>query len=113
MNYDIATAMNSQVTYGVLIEQVTSGAPAANAGIKAGTIKTSVDGNTVILGGDIIVAINGDRIRNTDDLSTYLEENTSPGQVISITVIHSNNQSANISVTLGTRPSPSTAGTSS
>lgn len=113
MNYDIAAAMNSQVTYGVLIEQVTSGSPAAIAGIKAGTTTTSVDGNTVILGGDIIVAINGDRIRNTDDLSTFLEENTVPGQVISVTVIHSNNQSANISVTLGTRPSPSTAGTSS
>lgn len=113
MSYDIATAMNSQVTYGVLIEQVTSGSPAATAGIKAGTVTASVDGNTVILGGDIIVAINGDRIRNTDDLSTYLEENTLPGQVISITIIHSNNQSANISVTLGTRPSPTTTGTSS
>ena len=76
MTYDIANQMGVNVTYGVLIQQVTSGGPAANAGLKAGTTQATIDGNTINTGGDIIIAINGARIRNSDDLSTYLEEFT-------------------------------------
>jgi S1-C subfamily serine protease len=113
MTYDIATAMKTSVTYGVLIQGVVSGSPAAQAGLKAGTTQATVDGNTLTLGGDIITAINGNRVRNSDDLSSYLEEYTSPGQNVSLTIIR-NNQSMSISVVLGTRPAPSSgSGTSS
>jgi len=112
MTYDIATAMKTNVTYGVLIQSVVSGGPAAQAGLKAGTTQATVDGSTVTLGGDIMTAINGNRVRNSDDLSSYLEEYTSPGQTVSITIIR-NNQSMNISVVLGTRPAPTGTGTSS
>ncbi len=112
MTYDIATQMKVSVTYGILIQQVTTGGPAEKAGIKAGTTQTSVDGNTVTLGGDIIIGVNGNRVRNSDDLSSFLEEYTAPGQTINLTVIR-NNQTTNLSVTLGTRPAPTSAGTSS
>jgi S1-C subfamily serine protease len=108
MTYDIATQSGVDVTYGVLIQQVTSGGPAANAGLKAGTTQATIDGNTVTTGGDIIIAINGARIRNSDDLSTYLEENTLPGQTVSLTIIR-NNQTMNISVVLGTRHAPTSS----
>lgn len=107
MTYDIATQMKTSVTYGILIQTVTSGGPADKAGVKAGTTQAIVDGSTVNLGGDIIVGINGNRIRNSDDLSTFLEEFTQPGQTINLTVIR-NNQSATLSVVLGTRPAPTT-----
>ncbi len=112
MTYDIATQAGIKVTYGVLIQQVTSGGPADKAGIKAGTTQTSIDGNTVTTGGDVIIAINGSRIRNSDDLSTYLEEYTLPGQTVNITVVR-NNQNTDISVVLGARPAPTSTGTSS
>ena len=64
------------MTYGVLLEQVTSGGPADKAGLKAGTTQTTVDGNTIIVGGDIITAINGTRIVNSDDLASYLVAST-------------------------------------
>jgi 2-alkenal reductase len=105
MTYDIAQQTGSNVTYGVLIQQVTSGGPAANAGLKGGTTQVTIDGNLITVGGDIIVGINGNRIRNQDDLSTYLEEYTVAGQTVSITVMR-NNQSMNISVQLGARPAP-------
>jgi S1-C subfamily serine protease len=104
--------MGVSVTYGVLIQQVTSGGPAANAGLKAGTTPATIDGNTITIGGDIIIAINGSRVRNGDDLSTYLEEYTLPGQTISLTIVR-NNQTMNVSVVLGARPAPSGNGTSS
>ncbi|MGD0645095.1 MAG: trypsin-like peptidase domain-containing protein [Candidatus Bathyarchaeia archaeon] len=105
MTYDIATQTGVNVTYGVLIQQVTSGGPADKAGLKAGTTLTTIDGNPITTGGDIIIALNGNRIRNSDDLSTYLEENTLPGQTVNLTILR-NNQTTNISVELGTRPAP-------
>ena len=111
MSYDIANQMGVSVTYGVLIQQVTSGGPAANAGLKAGTTQATIDGNTITTGGDIIIAINGARIRNGDDLSTYMEEYTLPGQTVSLTIVR-NNQNMNISIVLGTRPAPTSTGTS-
>jgi S1-C subfamily serine protease len=112
MSYDIAQQIGVNVTYGVLIQSVTTGGPSANAGLKAGTLQATVDGNKITVGGDIIIAINGARIRNGDDLSTYLEENALPGQTISLTIVR-NNQNMTISLVLGARPAPSGSGTSS
>ncbi len=105
MDYATAQAMNESTTYGVLIQSVVSGGPAATAGLKAGTHQATVEGNTLMLGGDIITAINGTRILNGDGLSAYLEGNTLPGQTISVTIIR-NGQTMTIPVVLGTRPAP-------
>jgi S1-C subfamily serine protease len=103
MTYEIANAMNVNVTYGWLIAQVTSGGPAATAGIRAGTQQATVGGQTVVLGGDIIIALNGVRITNLDDLSTYLEGYTLPGDAITVTIVRSN-QTMDLQLTVGTRP---------
>ena len=75
MNYQIAQAMGTSVTYGFLVESVSM-----QNGLKGGNTQKSILGSTVILGGDIIIAINGQRITNTDDLLSYLERHTEPGQ---------------------------------
>jgi S1-C subfamily serine protease len=106
MTYGIALAMNTSLTYGCLVTQVTSGGPADKAGLKAGTTQAQIEGTSVEIGGDIVIAIDELRIRNTDDLSTYLEENTLPGQTISVSVVREG-QTMTIALTLGTRPPPS------
>jgi S1-C subfamily serine protease len=106
MTYEIAEAMNTDVTYGWLITQVTSNGPADNAGLQGGTKQIVVAGEYVIIGGDIITAIDGTKITNMDDLLTYLETNTVPGQTINMTIVR-NNQTISLQVKLGTRPSPS------
>ena len=92
MTFETAQAMNTIVTYGVLIAQVTSGGPANKAGLK---------------GDDIIIAINATyiamRIRSMDDLSTFLEEYTSPNQTVNVTIVRN---SLTLPVELGTRPPP-------
>lgn len=102
MNFGIAQAMNTSVTYGYLIAQVTPGGAADKAGIRGGTSTVEVAGTMVTIGGDIITAISGARIRNGDDLSTYLEENTLPGQTISVTLVRAN-ETLTLSVELGER----------
>ena len=93
MDYETAEELGVTVTYGWLVSGVTSGGPSDN--------KVNVN--------DIIIAMNGTKIRNGDDLASYLEEHTLPGYTVTLTVLRksgSNWQEGAISVTLGKRPPP-------
>lgn len=109
MTYEIADVMNTNVTCGWLIAQVTADGPSAKAGLQGGTQQASITGESVIIGGDIITAINTTyietKITSMDDLSTLLEEYTSPSQTVNITIVR-NNQTLTLPVKLGTRPPP-------
>ena len=105
MTYEIAKTMNVNVTYGWLIAQVTSGGPADDAGLQGGTKQVTVNGQSVVIGGDIIIALSGTRVTGTDDLSTFLEEHTLPGQTINVTIIR-NGQEMTLQLKVGTRPPP-------
>ena len=94
MNYQIAQAIGTSVTYGWLVESVS-----AQNGLKAGTTQTSILGSTVTIGGDVIIAINSARITNTDDLLSYLEQHTLPGQTANFTVVR-NGQTQTITVAI-------------
>jgi S1-C subfamily serine protease len=107
IDYYIAKAMNAEVTYGWLIQSIASGSPAESAGLRGGNQRAQIAGNNVILGGDIIIAIDGVRMANGDDALAYLERYTSPSQTINITIIR-NSQSMDIVVTLSARTSSST-----
>ena len=87
MNYQLAQDSGTNVTYGVLVEDVVSGGPAAQAGLRAGTITVTVDGAQYLIGGDIITSINGTKIINGDALASYLEEYTLPGQTVQLGII--------------------------
>jgi S1-C subfamily serine protease len=102
MTYEIAQVMDVNVTYGWLIVQVTSGGPADQANLHGGTQLVSIAGQSVTIDGDIIIGIDGIRITGIDDLSTFLEENTLPGQIIAVTIIRSD-QTMTLTLTLGTR----------
>lgn len=82
MTYQIAQVTGLDVTYGFLVESASQ-----QSGLKGGTTQTSILGSKVITGGDVIVAVNGVRITNSDDLLSYLERNTQPNQTVSFTVV--------------------------
>ncbi len=95
MNYQIAQAIGTNTTYGWLVESVST-----NNGLKAGTTQVTAGGSRVVIGGDVIIAINGTRINNGDELLSYLEQHTLPGQTIDFTVIR-NGQTQTVQVTIG------------
>jgi S1-C subfamily serine protease len=107
MTYEIADAMNANVTYGWLITQVTSGGPSEKAGLQGGTKQVNIVDQRVIIGGDIVIAINEVRITGIDSLSAYLEEYTLTGQTVNLTVIR-NNETINIQIELEERPNSNT-----
>lgn len=103
MNYQLAQYSSTNVTYGVLVESVVAGGPAAKAGIRGGTINVVVDGMNYLVGGDIIISVNGTKIINGDVLSSYLEANTVAGQTVQLGIIRSGSF-VTVNVVLGTRP---------
>lgn len=109
MTYEIAEVMNANVTCGWLIAQITADGPSAKAGLQGGTQQVSIAGKSAIIGGDIVTAINTTsmekRITSMDDLSTLLEEYTSPNQTVNVTIVR-NNQTMTLPLKLGTRPPP-------
>lgn len=104
MSYSIKEAMNVDVTYGWLVASVTDDSSAKEAGLQGGNEQLIINNDWVIIGGDIIIAIDGTRIINGDTLMSYLEEYTQPGQNIVVTIVRENEQ-INIPVEVGTRPS--------
>ena len=108
MTYQLAQAQQSNVTYGVLIENLTAGGPAFNAGLHGGTQSATIQGVSYLIGGDIIVAINGTKIVNTDVLSSYLTEYALAGQTVVLQIMR-NGHLITVDLTLGSRPPPPSA----
>ncbi|PVX27147.1 MAG: trypsin [Candidatus Bathyarchaeum sp.] len=107
MNYEIADVMDSNVTYGWLIAQVTAGGPSEKAGLQGGTQQVDVVDQRVVIGGDIIIAVNGVRVTGIDALSAYLEEYTVPGETVTLTVVR-NNETVYLQLELESRPNTTT-----
>ena len=103
MNYQLAQLQNTNITYGVLIENVTKGGPADTAGLRGGTQTVTVAGVSYLIGGDIIVSANGTKIINTDALSSYLAEYAMAGQTLVLQIVRGG-QLMTVNVVLGTRP---------
>jgi S1-C subfamily serine protease len=103
MNYQLGQDSHTSVTYGVLIEDVAPGSPAAKAGLKGSTSSVTVDGQQYLVGGDIIVSVNGTRIVNQDALSSYLEVSTVAGQTVVLGIVRNGTQMS-VTITLGARP---------
>ncbi|MEM3873846.1 MAG: trypsin-like peptidase domain-containing protein [Candidatus Bathyarchaeia archaeon] len=94
MDYETAQGMGLPVTYGWLITDVVKNGPSYNKLYKS----------------DVIVALNGTRIRNGDDLASYLEVNTLPGDYLEVTVwrkVGNSWNSTTVCIQLGERPPPS------
>jgi S1-C subfamily serine protease len=103
MNYDIAKYIGCNYTYGFLIVSVIKGSPAEKVGLRGGNKQVTISGEQLTVGGDLIIAIDGHKIRNVDEFVSYLERNTQPGQEITLTIVR-DNRVMNVSLTLGSRP---------
>ncbi len=105
VNPEIAEIIGLNYTYGILISEVAPGGPAENAGLRGGDRTERIGGLLYVIGGDVIIGVDGFIMRNFNDFSVYLERNTTPGTVISLTIIR-NNQKLTLNVTLGKRDLP-------
>jgi serine protease Do len=86
---------------GVLVVVVTPDSPADEAGLLGGSEAVDIDGQRLEVGGDVIVAMDGQPVSQMEELrATVLE--ASPGQQVSLTILRDGHERT-LEVTLGER----------
>jgi len=96
---ELADALNIPVPQGILIERVTSGGPAAQAGIHGGTNVVLAGLQQLTVGGDVLIAIDGQEVTSPTDLSLLLNR-ASPGDTVTLTIVR-NGKKMDVQVKLG------------
>lgn len=105
LNSEIADAMGLPADQnGVLVEQVYSGSPADKAGLRGSYKPETIDRQQILVGGDIITAVDGELVNRIEDLQVALQR-FNPGQEVTLTILRNSNQ-IEVDVTLEERPAP-------
>jgi S1-C subfamily serine protease len=95
--------MDVPVEEGVLLLEIAPNSPAAAAGLRGGQEQVRLGRTVVLIGGDILTAIDGEPIATGRDLLRFLDTRTAVGQTIQITVWR-DGQQVTIPVTLDEQP---------
>ena len=96
---ELADEIGLPVDYGLLIIGVASGSAADQAGLRAGTERAYLGNIPIMLGGDLIVAIDGQKIQDQDDL-TQMMNNHRAGDSVKVT-IYRGKRKMDVDVSLG------------
>jgi S1-C subfamily serine protease len=100
---DVAAMFDLKAPHGgALVEQVTPDSPAAKSGLKGGDRSVTVQGQQYVIGGDIIVEINGVEITSFDKLIAYLS-GKKPGDEIALTAVRGS-ETIKVRTRLAARP---------
>jgi len=86
---------------GAYVTSVVPGGPADRAGLRGGDQPTQYQG--LVKGGDLIIAVDGQPIKDFSELMSYMMLNKNPGDVITFTVLRGTTEK-DIDITLGSRP---------
>jgi S1-C subfamily serine protease len=101
----IAEALNLRVQEGLLIQNVEPNTGAARAGLRGGQGQQQVRSRQIAIGGDVVTAIDGTRVKRPEDFVAYLETNRKAGDTVTLTIVR-DGQERQVQVTLGERPRP-------
>ncbi len=101
----LAEALDLPVQEGLLVEQTPKGSPAAAAGIRGGDRVVQAGMRRMIIGGDVIVGIDGQKVANKFDIDVILNRKR-PGDNVTLT-IYRGAKKVDITVKLGETPSTS------
>ena len=99
----LSEALDLPVQEGLLVETVTRGGPAAAAGIRGGDRLVQAGMRRIHIGGDVITAIEGQKIAGQIDVNVVLNHKR-PGDVVTVTV-YRGAKKIDIPVKLGERTS--------
>ena len=95
---------NLPTAKGLLVQEVTKGSGANKAGIKGGTTRVVVEGETYWIGGDIITKVDGEPVTSVEQLVTAVQQQH-PGDTLEIELYHGDSKRT-VTAKLGARPGP-------
>jgi serine protease Do len=87
---DMARVLNVPQPAGLLIQRVAAGSPGASLGLRAGTVPVRVEDQVLLLGGDIVLEIDGIRIADSADTEDRIDQSLRalpPGKPITLRVL--------------------------
>ena len=87
---DVAEALNLPQETGILVQRVANGSPAQRAGIRGGHISAEIKEQKVMLGGDVILAVEGSEISLEGDALKRIGERldaAKPGERLKLKVL--------------------------
>jgi len=102
---DLASAMKLDAGQrGALVGEVMPNSPAEKASLRGSSEVVTIDGQPVKVGGDVITAIDNQKVVEMDDLIAYLARSTKVDQKVTLTILRDGKQEK-LDVTLAARPS--------
>jgi S1-C subfamily serine protease len=99
INAELADQIGLPVDYGLLIIGIVPGGSADQAGIRAGTERAYLGNIPIMLGGDLIVAIDDQKVEDQQDL-TQMMDNHRAGDTVKVT-IYRGKKKMEVTVSLG------------
>jgi S1-C subfamily serine protease len=96
---EMAQEMGLASDYGILIVQAVPGGSAERAGLHGGNQRAYIGNVPVMLGGDLIVAIDGEQIGDQQDLADLMNKHKS-GDTVTVTIFRGKKK-MDVKVTLG------------
>ena len=96
---ELAQEIGLPADYGLLIIQVVQGSAADRAGLRGGSERAYLGNMPIMLGGDLIVAIDGEEIQDQQDLSQVMN-NHRAGDTVKITIYRAKKK-MDVTVVLG------------
>jgi 2-alkenal reductase len=103
LTLDVIEAMKLPVQRGALVISVTPDSPADKAGVRGSNDTLEKSGSELRIGGDVITAIDGQRVGQFDDILVYILRRTKVGQQVTLSIIRSGREQT-VQVKLGERP---------
>jgi len=97
----LSQALDLPVQEGLLVEAVTRGGPAAQAGLHGGNQQALAGMQQITIGGDVIVAIDGQPIANQSDMNLVLNRHR-PGDTVKV-ALYRGGKKMELPVKLGER----------
>ena len=85
----LAKVFNVPQSTGILVQRVAAGSPAERSGLRPGTLKATIDGQTFVVGGDIILSIGGIQVGEPGSRERILalRRSLAPGSTYTIVVL--------------------------
>jgi S1-C subfamily serine protease len=96
---DLAEQIGLPADYGVLVQKVVPGGAAERAGLRGGTQQAYLGNTPIYLGGDLIVAIDNDRVTNPQDVSEIMDRHQA-GDSVTLT-FYRGSRKMTVKLTLG------------
>jgi S1-C subfamily serine protease len=96
---ELADQLGLAADYGLLIVQVIQGAAADRAGLRGGSERAYISNYPVMVGGDLLVAVDGEKVETQQDLAQIMNKHRA-GDTVTMT-IYRGKKKMDVSVALG------------